>query len=92
VLVEGWGYAAQTTAGSATITEAVTADFWDPERLRLNDALSRMPSQTTLEAVTDAYPVRWLLVDQRFESDVDALEQLLPEHEEFGDTVVFRVE
>jgi hypothetical protein len=90
-VVEGWGYSAQANRGASDMADAVTTDFWDQDLLALNDDLFTHPGRETLQALTEAHRVGWLLVDARFPADVEGLERLLPEHRRFGDAIVFRV-
>lgn len=88
-VIEGWGFTA--TANALTTQTGVVPPYWRPELLALNDAVFTNPSATTLDALTDRYPVRWLMVDGRFPADLEGLAELLPEHEKFGQVTVFRV-
>lgn len=91
VVIQGWGYTATANDLSSTPAESLTLPYWNPELLELNDAVFTDPSPRTLAALTDRYPVRWLVVDRRFDADLPGLRALLPDHRRFGQVVVFRV-
>ncbi|MFL6155790.1 MAG: hypothetical protein ACJ72D_06865 [Marmoricola sp.] len=91
-LVQGWGYTARANSAGNTLYAVVYDNrFWDPALLELNDALFTDPSPQTLDALTQRYDVRWLVVDDRYPVDLPGLEELLPDFEQFGRTTVFRV-
>lgn len=88
-VVEGWAFTA--TANALAAERGVPPSYWRPELLQLNDALFTDPSPTALDALTDRYPVHWLIVDRRFPADLARLAELLPEHRTFGKVTVFRI-
>ncbi|WP_139230168.1 hypothetical protein [Nocardioides terrae] len=91
IVLEGWGYTATANDAEPDPTAALTLPYWNPRLQALNDAVFTVPSATALKALTDRYPVRWLVVDSRFPVNLAGLRTLLPEHRRFGKVVVFRV-
>ncbi|MCW2754123.1 MAG: hypothetical protein JWQ32_1534 [Marmoricola sp.] len=77
VLVEGWSYVSRWSVGEhPPADENVTVGpFWDPVRLRNNDAAFNHPSPSTIGLLSRRYHVRWLFVDTRFPADVAGLEK-----------------
>lgn len=77
-LVEGWSYISRWSIGEhPPADENVTVGpFWDPTRLRINDAAFTQPSAATVEALHQRYGVRWLFVDNRFPVDLAGLEKV----------------
>ncbi|GAA2895273.1 hypothetical protein GCM10010517_59990 [Streptosporangium fragile] len=65
VLVEGWTYTAANMDSWRTGQVAEYLPFWDPERLRANDAVFRAPSAEAVRRLRDGYGVRWLFVNER---------------------------
>ncbi|MEU0567477.1 hypothetical protein ABZ297_19110 [Nonomuraea sp. NPDC005983] len=65
MLVEGWAFTAKSmdlwTPGHVEQHQP----FWDPERLKANDAVFLSPSPATIQRLRDRYGVRLLLVDER---------------------------
>ena len=57
VLVEGWGFAPRAAENNFM-------PFWDPERLRINDAAFTAPTQPVVDQLK-AWGVRWLVVDRQ---------------------------
>lgn len=86
VLVQGWGYTAENNAAVQAGTTARSTEFWDPERLALNDAVFLDPSPRALSELTETYGIDWLLVDTRYPVSLSRLAGL-PGVEE-----VYRVE
>lgn len=76
-LVEGWSYVSRWSIGEhPPADEDVTnGPFWDPTRLRINDAIFRRPSAQTLETMHQHYDVRWLFVDTRYPVNLPDLEK-----------------
>ncbi|MCW2856247.1 MAG: hypothetical protein JWR52_1862 [Marmoricola sp.] len=77
VLVEGWSYVSRWSIGEhPPADENVTkGPFWDPVRLRNNDAAFNHPSPSTIGLLRQHYGVRWLFVDTRYPADVAGLEK-----------------
>jgi hypothetical protein len=90
-VIEGWGYTATANDEAPTLAGSLTIPYWDQALLKLNDDVFMHPSPATLAALTDRYPVRWLIVDERFGADIPGLQALLPDHRTFGQATVFRV-
>ncbi len=90
-VVEGWGFTARANATGDTLWAVLTAPFWDPELLALNDEVFLRPGQESLDALLERFAVRWLIVDRRFPADLPGLRKLMPVHQRFGEVVVFDV-
>lgn len=76
VLVEGWGYNAETNARFIEGVPNAWLPVPFPERLAINDAAFLEPSPETLDRLVDAYGVSWLFVNKRHPADVAALAEL----------------
>jgi len=65
VLVEGWGYTRRANEGGngAPGYNPLSAPFWDPELLRLNDDFIRSPTAAAQRRLY-ALGVRWVFVDR----------------------------
>ncbi len=67
ILVEGWSYTGQTVKRAAeTGTSYAIQPYWDPDRLRDNDAAFSTPSAATVGRLKDTYGVRWLFADTTY--------------------------
>ena len=67
ILVEGWSYTGQTAKRAAeTGTSYAIQPYWDPDRLRANDAAFSTPSAATVGRLRDVYGVRWLFADTTY--------------------------
>ncbi|ADB29638.1 hypothetical protein Kfla_0516 [Kribbella flavida DSM 17836] len=75
VLVQGWSYTAKAN-DAQTSTEASYGQFWDQEKLRVNDAAFSAPTRESLDRLRAQYGVRWLLADGRVNPVSDQLERL----------------
>lgn len=62
MLVEGWGYSPTITAAYPTGRTSITAPFFDPSLLRLNDDFYTEPSLQSARRLW-AKGVRWIYVD-----------------------------
>jgi hypothetical protein len=68
VLVEGWGYTSRGNAAflaHPTETRIYFGPYWDPARLRANDAAFADPTPENLALLRDRWGVRWLFVHTR---------------------------
>jgi hypothetical protein len=52
------------------------APFWDPARLRANDAAFTAPTAAGLAELRDRYAVRWLVLDREVGTEPPALADL----------------
>ncbi|WDZ84621.1 hypothetical protein [Micromonospora cathayae] len=72
VLVEGWAFAPRMVG----LPGGAYAPFWDPERLRVNDAAFTAPTAAGLAVLRDRYAVRWLVLDREVTAEPPALADL----------------
>ncbi|KXK62498.1 hypothetical protein AWW66_08070 [Micromonospora rosaria] len=72
VLVEGWAFAPRMVGRPG----GPYAAFWDPDRLRANDAAFTAPTEAGLADLRDRYGVRWLVVDRSVELESPDLPEL----------------
>ncbi|NNG38995.1 hypothetical protein HJ588_06880 [Flexivirga sp. ID2601S] len=70
MLVEGWGYAPTITAKYVEGRTSITAPFFDPALLALNDSFYTAPTSHAARALWDE-GVRWVYVDKRTSPSVD---------------------
>ncbi|SBT45528.1 hypothetical protein [Micromonospora auratinigra] len=87
VLVEGWAFAPRMVGRP----EGPYAPFWDPDRLRANDAAFSAPTAAGLAVLRDRYRVRWLVVDQRVGPGSPALRALADLRYENRGMAVYRL-
>ncbi|GLW96921.1 hypothetical protein Misp02_10080 [Microtetraspora sp. NBRC 16547] len=64
-LVEGWAYTPTNMDRWRPGESVLRLPFWDPERIRLNDAAFRRPSAAAFQYLRDRFGVRWLVVEER---------------------------
>jgi hypothetical protein len=77
VLVEGWSYSFRTGARAERLhRDPCCLPFWDPERLRDNDAVFDTPSTAAVRLLRGRYGVDWLVLDTRFGGRVEALQRV----------------
>lgn len=62
-LVEGWTATPEATKRSPNGRDSVTADYWKPDILRLNDGFIAEPTETARQRLWDL-GVRWVYVDK----------------------------
>jgi hypothetical protein len=76
IVIEGWGYSAPTNAlaNAGSLNAYIRVPF--PERLEINDAAFREPSEQTVGTLVDTYDVEWLVVSKQYPADVDGLRAL----------------
>lgn len=70
MLVEGWGYSPPITARYTKGRTSITAPFYDPALLRLNDGFYRRPSSDAANRLWHK-GVRWMYVDKLTSPAVD---------------------
>ncbi|MFY0406864.1 hypothetical protein [Solicola sp. PLA-1-18] len=92
-LVEGWAYSPRTAPrGEALGLPNCCLPFWDPEKLRVNDAAFTDPSASTVDRLRDRYDVRWLFVDLKGpDVDLDELARFADLRLERGGYAVLEV-
>jgi hypothetical protein len=79
LLVESWAYEEYVDEfSSRTGAFPPTVEFWDPERLAMNDAAITAPTEQNL-AYVYRRGVRWLIVDRLYGRESDALADGLAE-------------
>jgi hypothetical protein len=83
VLVEGWGFAPRPTGPYGA--------FWDPERLRTNDAAFVAPTADGLRDLHTRYGVRYLVVDRRTGAESPALASLADKRYDNGRLAVYEL-
>ena len=76
IVIEGWGYTADTNKNYVQGEANAHIPPPDPERLRINDAVFNRPSEQTVQALVDAYNPRWLFVDKEYPADIAGLKAL----------------
>jgi hypothetical protein len=93
VLVEGWGWAYTPQRGTITEEERDSGrePFWDDALLAANDVVFTAPTADSLDVLRRRYGVAWLVVDRRFPTNIDAMEELLRPAFERGDYAVFHI-
>ena len=92
VLVEGWGYTERTNSRyNATAIQNLRAPFWDPDKLRVNDAAFTRPSQATVRRLAERYAVRWLVLNRRLPSRPGKLARVADLRFSSGDYRVYEV-
>lgn len=100
VVVEGWGYNAETNANFIEGIPNAWLPVPFPRRLAINDAAFLEPSPETLNRLVETYGVSWLFVNKRHPADVEDLAaladggsgpDLLEEEFESKHYVVYRV-
>jgi hypothetical protein len=91
VLVEGWAYmpAAVPIPGPHS-ADYVTAPFWDPALLALNDSAFLTPSVAILAELRLQHGVRWLFADLRL-ANGDAIAEFATLRYQSGDYAVYEL-
>ncbi|MBO9523804.1 MAG: hypothetical protein J7518_19900 [Nocardioidaceae bacterium] len=92
-LVEGWSYIIWTIIGKTQPpnTSTVAGPFWDPQRLKDNDAAFQHPSAKSIGRLRDRYGVRWLFVNERFRVDLAGVRRFADERYSSGRVHVFEL-
>lgn len=92
ILVEGWGYTAYAVKGGATGTEVFYyTKYWDQERLANNDRAFSDPSEETIDLLATEYGVRWLFVDERYNTPDPRLGQFAELRYRSGDCAIYEI-
>jgi hypothetical protein len=76
ILIEGWGYTADTNKNFVAGEANAFIPPPDPERLRINDAAFKNPSPETVQALVDRWDVSWLFVSKKYAANLDGLRAL----------------
>jgi hypothetical protein len=87
VLVEGWAFAPRMVG----LPDGPYAPFWEPERLRANDAAFTEPTADGLAALRDRYGVRWLVVDRTVGEEATGLAVLADRRFDNGTVAVYEL-
>ncbi|TDD46163.1 hypothetical protein E1263_37110, partial [Kribbella antibiotica] len=88
VLVQGWAY---STRVDDTYPGKPQSDYWDQEKLRLNDEVFKNPTRELLETLRTKYGVQWLLVDDRVTQPPKDLDRLTDLRFELGNVRVYQL-
>jgi hypothetical protein len=92
VLVEGWGYTGTALRRSEeTGVPHGHVPYWDPDLLAANDRVFSAPSAEAVTFLRDAYGVRWLFVDRRFNPPAATLDSFATLRFEAGDCAVYEI-
>jgi hypothetical protein len=65
--------------------------YWDPDLLAANDRVFSAPSAEAVTFLRDAYGVRWLFVDRRFNPPAATLDSFATLRFEAGDCAVYEI-
>ncbi len=76
VVIEGWGYTAQTNENFVSGLANALIPAPDQERLRINDAAFVRPSAQTINRLVDDYDPRWLFVSKLYPANLPRLDAL----------------
>ena len=87
MLVEGWAFAPRMVG----LPNGPYAPFWEPERLRANDAAFTEPTAAGLAALRDRYGVRWLVVDRTVGDEAPELAGLADRRFDNGQLAVYEL-
>nr|MBA2695694.1 hypothetical protein [Actinomycetota bacterium] len=91
VLLEGWSYQVRTAPRMALLdARACCVPFWDPPRLRTNDAAFQGAARA-VGILRDRYDVRWMVLDRRSPYRLDRLRELAAVRYRSGDYVVLEL-
>ncbi|MFB6719889.1 hypothetical protein ACFCV3_07010 [Kribbella sp. NPDC056345] len=88
VLVQGWAY---RTRVDDTYPGKPQSDYWDQEKLRLNDEVFTNPTRELLETLRTKYGVQWLLLDDRVTQPPKNLDRLTDLRFELGNVRVYQL-
>ncbi|WP_202875177.1 hypothetical protein, partial [Kribbella albertanoniae] len=88
VLVQGWAY---RTRVDDTYPGKPQSDYWDQEKLRLNDEVFANPTRELLETLRTKYGVQWLLLDDRVTQPPKNLDRLTDLRFELGNVRVYQL-
>ncbi|WP_329083742.1 hypothetical protein [Streptosporangium sp. NBC_01469] len=91
VLVEGWTYTAANMSHWRPGFPPEHLPFWDGERLALNDAAFRTPSEATIGRLRERYGVRWLFADERRTGRTSRIGDFAELRFRSGDCAVYRI-
>ncbi|WP_329083739.1 hypothetical protein [Streptosporangium sp. NBC_01469] len=91
VLVEGWTYTAANMSHWRPGSLPEHLPFWDGERLALNDAAFRTPSEATIGRLRERYGVRWLFADERRTGRTSRIGDFAELRFRSGDCAVYRI-
>ncbi|UWZ38370.1 hypothetical protein Drose_09040 [Dactylosporangium roseum] len=92
-LVESWGFTNRTHERAAeTKRNAVYVPFWDERKLADNDAAFHDPSAVTIGRLRDVYRVRWLMVDETYETPNPGLADVAKFRFRAGRIAVYEIE
>jgi hypothetical protein len=75
VLLESWGYTARALAEIDDGEPFYYVPYWRPELLAENDRAFRHPSAATVGALRTKHGVRWLFVDERYDTPPPELDR-----------------
>jgi len=91
ILLEGWSYQVRTAPRAEELDlPGCCLPFWDPQRLRTNDAAFRGVPEA-VEALRDRFQVRWLVLDRRSPYRLDRLRAMADVRYHGGDYVVLEL-
>ncbi len=76
IVIEGWGYTAETNQNYVKGQANASIPPPDPERLKVNDAAFKDPSQQTISALFRAYDPSWLFVSKAYAANLEGLAAL----------------
>ncbi len=76
VVIEGWGYTAETNDNFVRGLANSLIPAPDPERLRINDAAFIKPSAQTIDRLVDDYDPSWLFVSKLYPASLHKLKAL----------------
>lgn len=76
IVIEGWGYTQLTNTDLTNEVRSAYIPPPNPQRLAINDAAFRHPSEQTVTRLVDAYDVKFLFVSKKYPADVPGLNAL----------------
>ncbi|MFK4083881.1 hypothetical protein ACI2LF_07230 [Kribbella sp. NPDC020789] len=88
VLVQGWAY---RTRVDDSYPGKPQSNYWDEEKLRLNDEVFTNPTRELLEKLRTQYGVQWLLLDDRITQPPKMLERLTDLRFQLGNVRVYQL-
>ncbi|WP_405063705.1 hypothetical protein OG474_19210 [Kribbella sp. NBC_01505] len=88
VLVQGWAF---RTRVDDSYPGKPQSNYWDEEKLRVNDEVFANPTRELLETLRTKYGVQWLLLDDRVTQPPKNLDRLTDLRFELGNVRVYQL-